>query len=167
MCLVYTNNIDFSECRAALVDTDDTKNECGHLKGTDKALKAVEGTCCGWVNQDFLYKNQVNKDGVENNYCGVISSDGSGKRKHCCGLDGENGVATDCDAIGNPTGFAAEYVALFSRDEGAWLDYYLKAWTMSTTNGFSDLTSLSGLEDEDKESLSSIVCGDYTTKKKC
>ena len=76
-------------------------------------------------------------------YCGVqITEPGSFElaRDKCC--PNESSAATssgDCDSSKRPKGPAFEAVLSFAQNEDAWLREYIKAWSIATQNGYSQL----------------------------
>jgi len=93
---------------------------------------ATEHDCCAWLTSDTILGAVANNGGE---YCG--GGTGRGERGRCCGDQ-----ANDCGDRNDPSGPAADSVLLFSTDEGAWLQSFLRAWTTAIENGHAALRPL-------------------------
>ena len=93
---------------------------------------ATEHDCCAWLTSDTI-QGAVASNGGE--YCG--GNPGRGERGQCCGdQDG------DCGDRNDPTGPAADASLLFATNEAAWLESFVRAWTIATENGHANLHAL-------------------------
>jgi len=129
------------------------------------STSAAQGCNCGWVrpldhleaiakNDNFFCGTQSVFPGLENLGFGTSGHLGipnentlnfTKQRIMCCGV--QEGIVIDpkidCGLPNDPKGNAAAAVALFARDEDAWLATYFEAWGIATTNGHSSLSKLS------------------------
>ena len=71
----------------------------------------------------------------DSDYCGAVKArTPGGPRGACCYNEGINSYG-DCDDAKRPEGPAFSDVALFATSETKWLESYMKAWKIATTNG--------------------------------
>lgn len=59
--------------------------------------------------------------GIQNDFCGVVSTKGLGGRNDCC-HDKSEDLTIDCDDVHQPRGKAIDSLIEFSADEDAWLE---------------------------------------------
>eukprot|EP00439_Symbiodinium_sp_Y106_P042155 s1442_g5.t1 len=93
---------------------------------------ATEHDCCAWLTSDTI-PGAVASNGGE--YCG--GNPGRGERGQCCGDQGG-----DCGDRNDPSGPAADAVLLFAGNEAAWLESFVRAWTIAIDNGHANLHAL-------------------------
>jgi len=125
----------------------------------------AQGCNCAWVRPlDHLEAIAVNNNvfcgttdlypGLENlgfgttGHLGIANENTLNFTKQriiCCGV--QEGIIIDpkidCGLPNAPKGDAAAAIALFARDEDAWLATYYEAWEIATSNGHSSLAKLS------------------------
>ncbi|CAE7355462.1 unnamed protein product, partial [Symbiodinium necroappetens] len=93
---------------------------------------ATEHDCCAWLTSDTI-PGALSSNGGE--YCG--GNPGRGERGQCCGDQ-----AGDCGDRNDPNGPAADAVLLFAGNEAAWLESFVRAWTIAIDNGHENLHAL-------------------------
>ena len=117
---------------------------------TPAPLLAQTHDCCAWMELE-----EFDIQGGDE-FCGGIVNDAWGRnqpessrlwnfwnpdnRGVCCANE-DSASTGDCDNRVNANGPAFEAVKEMAESEAAFINWYVRAWNVATTNGFTDLTA--------------------------
>jgi hypothetical protein len=152
---------------------------CLDIRGKGHYLNAKEKMCCAWARPDkmmiqsnwhkntdptsidmafplpALYSNQFD----DNHHCGVNFTEGTNPefKIHCCGRE-DDGKIPNCDYQGNFGAPAWAWIQKFAYDENLWLEAFVEAWEVATSNSVrfvhatsANIASADHLQDSKKE----------------
>mmetsp|Transcript_15224 Transcript_15224/g.25766 ORF Transcript_15224/g.25766 Transcript_15224/m.25766 type:complete len:147 (+) Transcript_15224:307-747(+) len=116
--------------------------------------KPEDPQCCAWVQPKYF----IDRDDTQE-FCGLPFTNtrefldenkGVCYKRQCCG-----GNIIECAPREDPDGSALRYVEEFLRDERAWLDTYLTAWNIATSNNQVELQRI--VDEDEAEYYEEII----------